>query len=337
MRRVVFNIRFLLVVGVAMVMGVWPMAAQAAVAAPVLGTAAGFAVLAGTAVTCSTNAAITGDVGVSPRTVVTATSGCTINGTIHKNDAAAILANQDFAKAYVAIKTLACDQTLTTLDVSQTITPGVSCFDAGATATSKVLTLDGTANPNGIWIFKIGTKAAGALTGSSFTVTMAGGGNPCNVFWWVDAAASFTTSTLVGTILAGGLTGAVSFTDTSLTGRAWATRAVTMTGGSIVGCTAAGTVPGPCTKDGGKDTDEDADKSDENADKSNDTADRSSSVKSDSQGSHGDGKDENGMHSEHDGHDGCDSGDSNNHDHHNDNHDHHNNNDNKDNKKKSND
>src|SRR5438105_478378 len=48
---------------------------------PSLGAAASFAVLAGTAVTC-TNGTITGDVGVYPGTAITQTS-CPVTGTLH--------------------------------------------------------------------------------------------------------------------------------------------------------------------------------------------------------------------------------------------------------------
>ena len=54
MRRGVFKARFLWLVAVAMLVGVGPMAAQASVGgAPNLGSAADFAVLAGTALTLS--------------------------------------------------------------------------------------------------------------------------------------------------------------------------------------------------------------------------------------------------------------------------------------------
>jgi Ice-binding-like len=294
MRRVVFNVRFLLVVGLAAVAGIWPIAAQAAgLTPPALNTAGNYAVLAGSAVTC-TGGTITGNVGESPGSAVTINAPCTINGTIDKNNPAAIQANKDFFSAYSALTPKPGDvcTTETGTLAAMTLAPGVYCFDAAA-ALGGVLTLSGPAN--GVWIFKIGATAVGALTGTNFTVKMAGRGNPCNAFWWVRDGVTFTGSTLVGTILAGGTDGAVSFTDTSLTGRAWATTAVTTTGGSILGCTAAGTVPGQCTKGEGNDRDE-------NAVKSNDTGDRSDSAKSTtkraSDARHGDGKDDNSKNSD---------------------------------------
>jgi len=51
----------------------------------------------------------------------------------------------------------------------------VYCTDA--VAKTGVLTLDGPST--GVWIILVD----GALTGTNFTVVMAGGGQPCNVYW----------------------------------------------------------------------------------------------------------------------------------------------------------
>jgi hypothetical protein len=198
-------------------------------AAPDLGTAGSFAVLGGSAVTC-TDSTITGDVGVYPGTTVTQTN-CTINGRIHAGDASAFAAYSDFLTAYAALALKPCDQPPLTGNLSGvTLTPGVYCFDAAATLTGQ-LTLDGPAD--GIWIFKIGTLGTGALTGTNFSVVMANGGQPCNVYWWVAEAATMTTSNFQGTILAGAAT---TFTGGSLIGRDLAKAAVTMTGASVIGC-----------------------------------------------------------------------------------------------------
>ena len=187
-----------------------------------------FSVLAGTAVTC-TDSTVTGDVGVYPGTAVTQTN-CPITGTIHAGDPAAAAAVNDFLGAYDALALVACDTVLTgTLD-GVTLAPGVYCFDAAATLTG-VLTLDGPAN--GIWTFKIGTLGTGALTGTGFSVVMAGGGQPYNVYWWVAEAATLTDSNFVGTILAGR---AITITRGTFTGDALAKAAVTMTGTDLVGC-----------------------------------------------------------------------------------------------------
>jgi hypothetical protein len=185
-------------------------------------------------VTC-TNSTITGNVGVSPGSAITQTS-CPVTGTINAGNAIAARAQTDFFAAYEAFRALRCDRTLTTLD-ALTLTPGVYCFDAAATSTGGVLTLDGPAN--GLWVFKVGTLGTGALTGTGFSVvTRAGTPPPCNnVFWWVAEAVTMTDSKFVGTILAGA---AVTLTRGTFNGNAFAKAAVTVTGDAVTGCAAAG-------------------------------------------------------------------------------------------------
>ena len=205
-------------------------AAPLAATAPKPGSASNFAVLAGTAVTC-TDSTVTGDVGVYPGTAVTQTN-CTIVGTVHAGDAAAATAYANFLSAYDALALVPCDQILTTLD-GQILSPGVYCFDAAATSTGSVLTLNGPST--GTWIFKIGTLGTGALTATNFSVVMADGtAVPCNnVTWWVAEAATLTDSNFVGTILAGA---AITITRGTYSGNAFAKAAVTMTGTTLVGC-----------------------------------------------------------------------------------------------------
>src|SRR5439155_709264 len=77
----------------------------------------------------------------------------------------------------------------------------------------------------------------GALTGTGFSVVMAGGGNPCNVTWWIAQAVTMTTSNFSGTILAGAAITATVGTAGAFNGRALAKAAVTLTGGTLNGCT----------------------------------------------------------------------------------------------------
>jgi hypothetical protein len=201
--------------------------------APVLGTAANFEVLGGPAVTC-TGSTIVGDVGSGlPGSAITQTN-CTINGTVHQGDVTAIAAYNDFLSAYNAIAaSYPCTGALDTVytDTALTLTPGVYCSDAAVTFTRTTLTLDGPAD--GVWIFKIGTLGTGALTGTSLSVVMANGGQPCNAYWWVAQAATMTTSNFKGNILAGAAT---TFTGGSLIGRALVQAGLTMTGLDVIGC-----------------------------------------------------------------------------------------------------
>lgn len=211
-------------------------AALAKSASPLdLGWADSFAVLAGTAVTC-TDSIVSGDVGVWPGIAITETN-CEINGSVYPGDEVAKQAYIDFLSAYNALALEQCDQTLTGTLSGVTLSPGVYCFDAAATLTGT-LTLSGPSN--GIWIFKIGTSGTGALTGTDFNVVMEGG-EACNVYWWVAEAATMTDSNFLGTILAGA---AITITGGTFDGDALAMAAVTMTGANVTGCEQGSQPPG---------------------------------------------------------------------------------------------
>ena len=162
-----------------------------------------FIVLANASVTC-TDGSITGYVGTaqtSPTGSVTQT-GCPINGTILVGNGASQLAFNNFLSTYAALTPQlgdVCTTVTGTLD-GVILKPGSYCYDVSATVTG-VLTLDGPSN--GIWNIKVGTSGTGALTGTNFTVVMAGGGQACNVTWWVADAVTLTTSAFKGNILAG--------------------------------------------------------------------------------------------------------------------------------------
>lgn len=202
-------------------------ASAAVTGAPDLGSAANFAVLAGTALTC-TDSNVAGPVGVDFTTAFASTR-CKMQVQYAPG------AYGDFLTAYGNIADdLGCtaENTLTGTLAGLTLGPGTYCFTAAATLTGT-LTLTG----GGPWIFEIGTTG-GAFTATNFTVTS---DNPCNAFWWINQDATLTTSAFQGTILGGG---AITMTGTSLAGRALATGAVTMTGSNVFGCTAGGTVTG---------------------------------------------------------------------------------------------
>jgi hypothetical protein len=213
----------------AALLSVVPMHAALAQTAPVLGSSSSFAVLAGPAVT-STDSSITGDMGSGlPGSIVTQTNGA-ISGTIHQGDAISIAAYNDFLLAYDALALAPCNANVSGTLANQILAPGVYCFDAAATLTGQ-LTLDGPAD--GVWIFKIGTLGTGALTGTNFSVVMSGGGQSCNVYWWVAEAATMTTSNFQGSIFAGMAT---TFTGGSLIGRDLAKADTTLTGVAVSAC-----------------------------------------------------------------------------------------------------
>jgi hypothetical protein len=128
--------------------------------APILGTAASFAVLGSSNVTCVAPGVISGDVGVSPG-LFTNSTGCLVVGTVHQGDPAASNALIDLNTAYVNALGANSSCTLPLLPAappaSFTLTPGVYCNmgAAGLTFTTKTLTLDAGGNANAVWVFKI--------------------------------------------------------------------------------------------------------------------------------------------------------------------------------------
>jgi hypothetical protein len=225
--------------------------------APSLGTAATFAVL-GSAVTCTGPGVISGDVGATG--AFTNTPVCTIaGGTPPATNAAAILAQTALNNAYQNALVANSSCTLPLLPAapgaSFTLGPGVYCTAAALTFTNITLTLDAGGNANAVWVFKIGA----GLTGTGFQVVMAGGGQPCNVYWLVGADSTLTTSTFQGNILAGGPAGSFTSTGGTLIGRVLANGAVTMTGPNVHGTCALAAQGGAGCKTDDDDRDHEGD------------------------------------------------------------------------------
>jgi hypothetical protein len=267
-----------------------PFHAALAATAPDLRSASNFAVLSaapypppppGGEVTCTTSK-INGDVGSSGNAASVVQTGCLITGAIIAPVAPVVLT--DFNSAYGKYAAIPCTGSLKTVytDETLTLTPGVYCNSAAVTFTRTTLTLDGQGHANAVWIFKIGTLGTGALTGTNFSVVMAGGGQPCNVYWWIAEAATMTTTTgtkvgFKGTILAGAaitITGnAGTPTTTSFNGDALAKAAVTLKDVNLTGCgigEGPGNGDGECDDKGDKDKDKgdkDKDKGDKDKDK----------------------------------------------------------------------
>ena len=198
------------------------------------GGSAGFSVLANAAVSC-TGGTVSGDVGTfqtAPPGAITLTEGCLISGAQDIGGAAATAAYQSFLDQYAALAPKVGDvcPVITGTLAGQSLSAGVYCVSSEAK--TGVLTLSGGANAT--WLIKV---PSGALTGTNFSVVLAGGAQACNVTWWVDAAATMTTSAFQGNILAGA---AITFTGGTLNGNASAGAAgvgdVTFTGTAVMGC-----------------------------------------------------------------------------------------------------
>ncbi len=183
-----------------------------------LGSAASFAVLAGTpAVTNTGPTIVTGDLGVDPFPTVAGFPAGTVSGTIHRADAIARQAQDDLATAYAD----AADQPATTTQGTLgglTLPAGV--YTAGGVTLDLTggLTLDGQNDPSAVWIFQ---ATSDLVTAPSSSVQLVNGANACNVFWQVAGSATLGSgSTFAGTILA--LTSITMDAGVTVTGRALA-------------------------------------------------------------------------------------------------------------------
>lgn len=185
-----------------------------------LGTADGFAVLAGQHITNVPSSVITGDVGLSPAagSFYSGLTSAEVTGTIYAVDAtgpggsvnnSALLttAKNDLTTAYLDA---AGKTPVTTTFVAgdnqlggQTLTPGVYAFGHASTANitaASPLTLDAQGDPTAVFVFQ---ASSDLITASGSTVRLINGAQACNVFWQVTSSATFGTgSTFVGNVLA---------------------------------------------------------------------------------------------------------------------------------------
>jgi hypothetical protein len=189
---------------------------------PVLGTAADFAVLAGSTITNTGPTVITGDLGLSPGTSVTGFPPGTVNGTQHIADAVAEQAKRDLVTAYTDAQKQPATADLTGQDLGgKTLTPGVYRFASSAELTGT-LTLDGQNDPNAVFIFQMGSTLT---TATGARVVLANGALASGVFWQVGSSATIGT----GTSLQGNLMALASITmvtgSSIVTGRAMALNA----------------------------------------------------------------------------------------------------------------
>jgi len=204
-----------------------------------LGTAASYAVLAGSTITNTGATTISGDVGLSPGTSITGLPGGQPSpGTVHAGDPAAAQAQLDLGTMYGFLAGMTCTNTMTGVDLGgQTLTPGVHCFATSAGLTG-ILTLDAQGDPNAEFVFQMGSTLTVA-TGSSVVMINAGQGQ--HVWWQVGSSATLGTgSSMLGSILASA--SITLTTGASVQGRVLARDgAVTMDANAIVGFNDAGT------------------------------------------------------------------------------------------------
>ena len=190
--------------------------ALAATATVNLGTAEGFAILAGSAITNVPTSVISGNVGLSPAAGGNY-SGLTqaeVTGTIYavdsfgpggsvNNPGLLTIAKNDLTAAFTDASGRTGATVLTGADNQlggKTLTPGVYSFSHATTANltaASPLTLSG----NGVFIFQ---ASSDLITASASHINLINGAQACNVFWTAPSSSSSigTNSFFVGTIMA---------------------------------------------------------------------------------------------------------------------------------------
>ena len=214
--------------------------AQAATAVP-LGTAGGFAVLAGSGISNTGPTTITGDIGTFPTTTVTGDAGIVLTGTDHGGDAVTQGAKPDLVTAYDVAAGQGPPTAVAADLAGLSLTAGVY-NSASSLGLSGQLTLDAGGDPDAVFVFQAGSTLT---TGSGSSVVLTNGAQACNVYWQVGSSATLgTASQFRGTVLA--LTDITLTTGATVEGRVLARNgAVTLDTNTITrpGCTLPVTTP----------------------------------------------------------------------------------------------
>jgi hypothetical protein len=120
--------------------------------------------------------------------------GKVIDGAIHINDALAVQAHADAFTAYTTLAGEAQTANLSGTNLGGLIlTPGVYRFDSTAQLTGTLF-LDTRNDPNGTFIFQIGSSLATAPN-SAVTLLGASGSDP-NIFWQIGSSATIGINTI---------------------------------------------------------------------------------------------------------------------------------------------
>jgi len=170
--------------------------------APVkLATAGAYSVLAGTSVINTGATTTSGDVGVSPGTVITGFPPGITSGSTHVNDISAQQAQIDLTAAYNDAAARPSTASLSGNLGGRTLTAGVYSAAAALTLNGTLL-LDGQGNTNGVFILQL---ASTLTTSASSTVKVINGAQVSRIFWQVAGAVSLgSNSAFLGTVLSQG-------------------------------------------------------------------------------------------------------------------------------------
>lgn len=176
-----------------------PIISVAAVAPINLGSAGGFAILAGQTITNTGTTVINGDVGIAPGSAFTQ-GPAVINGVIHINDAVAIQAKQDLTNAFNDAKGRLPETIIPAELGGKTLTPGYYVSSSGSFNLTGILTLDAGSDTNALFVFE---TASTLVTATASNVNLINGANSSQVFWNIGSSATLGISShLEGTILA---------------------------------------------------------------------------------------------------------------------------------------
>ena len=209
--------------------------------APVnLGTAAGYAVLAGSTVTSTGPTIVSGDLGLSPGTSVTGfPPGLMSGGVQNVANPAAVQAKSDLIAAYdeAAGQAPATPVAASSLG-GLTLTPGV--YSGGALDLTGTVTLDAQGDSGAVFVFQ---AASTLITASASQVKLVNGASACNVFWKVGSSATLgTTTSFKGTILA--LTSITLNTGATVEGRMLARNGAVTLDSNVISNPACSSPPG---------------------------------------------------------------------------------------------
>jgi len=179
--------------------------AKAAASSVSMGTAANFAVLAGTGITNTGPTTVSGtngaDLGSHPTPKFVNSVQVDSTGEIYAAARQVVkIAKEDLVRAY---NNAAGQTPVTTIGTQlgvQEIAPGVYSSNDGKFGVTGTLTLNAGGDPNAVFIFK---TASTLTTATASSMILTGGAQACNVFWQVGSSASFgTNSSSVGSVLA---------------------------------------------------------------------------------------------------------------------------------------
>ena len=188
-----------------------------------LGSAASFSVLSGTAVVNGGPTHLSGDLGVSPGSVVTGFPDGTLDGIIHAGNSTAADAQADLLTAIEDAEERIPHTEIAGDLGGRTFHVGVH-RSAAALGLTGTVTLDGEDDPNAVFIFQVGAAFTAA---ANCEVNLINGAQARNVFWVVhDAADTGASCTFNGIILA---RGAITLgAGTNLVGQALSRAGVTL-------------------------------------------------------------------------------------------------------------